>query len=136
MVIYSNLLKEVKYILNVLDFIDIWCCFNLEVKRFIWRRRKFDIYCCLDFFLISFSLSMVIINVDILFGYKIDYFLIFIYLVNNVNFRGLGFWKLNIFFLLDEEYVGLIKKIVIDVVNEYVNNNEIDVSLLWDIMKM
>ena len=37
-------------------------------------------------------------------------------------------------FLLDEEYVGLIKKTITDVANEYVNNSEIDAILLWDTM--
>ena len=46
------------------------------------------------------------------------------------------FWKLNTSLLLDEEYVGLIKKTIIDVTNEYINNNEIDAILLWDTMKM
>ena len=43
-----------------------------------------------------------------------------------------GYWKLNTSFLLDEEYVGLIKKTITDVANEYVNNSEIDAILLWD----
>jgi len=57
-------------------------------------------------------------------------------LANNANPRGPGFWKLNTSFLLDEEYVSLIKNTIIDVANEYVNNNEIDAILLWDTMKM
>ena len=47
-----------------------------------------------------------------------------------------GYRKLNTSFLLDEEYVGLIKKTITDVANEYANNNEIDAILLWDTMKM
>lgn len=43
---------------------------------------------------------------------------------------------MNTSFLLDEEYVGLIKKTITDVANEYANNNEIDAILLWDTMKM
>ena len=57
-------------------------------------------------------------------------------LANNANPRGPGFWKLNTSFLLDEEYVGLIKKTIIDVANEYVNYNEIDAILLWNTLKM
>ena len=45
-----------------------------------------------------------------------------------------GYRKLNTSFLLDEEYVGLIKKTTTDVANEYVNNSEIDAILLWDTM--
>ena len=68
--------------------------------------------------------------------YKTDHSLISIHLAINSNPRGPGFWKLNTSFLLDDEYVGLIKKTIDDVANEYVNNNEIDAILLWDTMKM
>ena len=43
---------------------------------------------------------------------------------------------MNTSFPLDEEYVGLIKKTITDVANEYANNNEIDAILLWDTIKM
>ena len=43
---------------------------------------------------------------------------------------------MNTSFPLDEEYVGLIKKTITDVGNEYANNNEIDAILLWDTIKM
>ena len=125
-VTHNNSLKEVKHISNVLDFIDMWRCFNPEAKRFTWRRSKPDIHCRLDFFWTSsgLSLSTSITNADILHaGYKTDHSLISIHLANNANPRGPGFWKLNTSFLLDEE-------------NEYANNNEIDAILLWDTMKM
>ena len=135
-VTHNNSLKEVKHISNVLDLLDIWRCLYPETKRFTWRRRKPDIHCHLDFFLTSSSLSTAITNADILPGFKTDHFLISIHLANNANPRGPGFWKLNTSFLLDEEYVGLIKNTMIDVANEYVTNNKIDAVLLWDTMKM
>ena len=84
----------------------------------------------------SSSLSTTITNADKLSGYKTDHSLISIHLASNTNPRGPGFWKLNTSFLLDEEYVGLIKKTITDAANEYVNNNEIDAILLWHTMKM
>jgi len=86
--------------------------------------------------LTSSSLSAATTNADILPGFKTDHSLISIHLANDANPRGPGFWKLNTTFLLDEEYVALIKNTIIDVTNEYVNNNEIDAVLLWDTMKM
>ena len=136
-VTHNNLLKEDKHIASVLDLIDIWRCFNPEAQRFTWGRRKPDIHCRLAFFfLTSSSLSTSITNADMLPGHKTDRSLISIHSANNANPRGLGFWKLNTSFLLDEEYVGLIKKTITDVANEYANNNEIDAILLWDTMKM
>ena len=126
----NNSSKEVKHISNVLDLIDIWRCLYQEDKRFTWRRRKPDIHCRLDFFLTSSTLSTAITNADILPGFKTDH------LANNANPKGPGFWKVNTSFLLDEEYVGLIKNAIIDVANGYVNNDKIDAILLWDTMKM
>lgn len=36
-----------------------------------------------------------------------------------INFRGLGFWKFNMYFLIESEYINLIRKIIIDVLKEY-----------------
>ena len=76
-------------------------------------------HCCLDFFLTSSSLSTTITKADILPGYKTDHFLITLYLANNTTPRGPGFWKLNTSFLLDSEYVDLIKEKINDVANDY-----------------
>ena len=116
---YKNSLKEVRYIASLLELVDIWRVHNPDVKRFTWRRRKPDVHCCLDFFLTSSSLSTTITKADILPGYKTDHFLITLYLANNTNPRGPGFWKLNTSFLLDSEYVDLIKKKISDVANDY-----------------
>ena len=75
-------------------------------------------------------------DTDILPGYKRDHSLISIHRADNANPRGPGFWKLNTSPLLDEEYVGLIKKTITDPANECVNNNETYAILLWDTMKM
>ena len=80
------------------------------------------------FFLTRSSLSTTITNADILPGYKTDHSLISIHLANKASPRGAGF--------LDEEYVGLIKKTITDLANEYANNNEMGVILLWDTMKI
>ena len=73
---HKNSLKEVLYIANLLDLIDIWRILNPDAKRFTWRRRKADTHCRLDFFLTSSSLSTTITKADILPGFKTDHSLI------------------------------------------------------------
>ena len=92
--------------------------------------------CCLDFFLTSSTSSTTITKADILPGYETDHSLITLYLANNTNPRGPGFWKLNTSFLLDSEYANLIKEKINDVANDYKNDTEVDAVLLWDTMKM
>ena len=86
--------------------------------------------------MISSSLTIAITNADILPGYKTDHSLITIHLVSNSNPRGPDFWKLNISFLLDSEYIELIKKTIDEVAKEYGNDDYVDPFLLWDTMKM
>ena len=53
---HQKSLKQLESIKENLDLIDIWRIQHPETKRFTWRRRKLDIQCRLDFFLISSSL--------------------------------------------------------------------------------
>ena len=69
-------------------------------------------------------------------GFKTEHSLITLHLTNNTNPGGPGFWQLNTSFLSDEKYIDLIKKTIKEVAIEYKNNNEVDATLLWDIMKM
>ena len=67
---------------------------------------------------------------------KIDHSLITIHLASNNKPRGPGFWKLNTSFLLDSEFIELIKKTIDEVAIENRNNDDVDAVLLWDTMKM
>ena len=133
---HRNSLKEVQNIANSLDLIDVWRTLNPDGKRFTWWRTKPEVHCRLDYFMISPSLTTAITNADILPGYKTDHSLITIHLASNSNPRGPGFWKLNTSFLLDSEYIELIKKTIDEVAEEYRNNDDVDAILLWDTMKM
>ena len=133
---HRNSLKEVQNIVNSLHLIDAWRTLNPDAKRFTWQRTKPEVHCCLDYLMISSSLTTAITNADILPGYKTDHSLITIHLASNSNPRGPGFWKLNTTFLLDSEYIELIKKTIDEEAKEYRNNDDVDAVLLWDTMKM
>lgn len=124
------------FIANLLDLVDIWRIFNPDAKRFTRRRRKPDIHGRPDFFLTISSLSTIITKADILSGCKTDHPLITLNLTNNTNPRGPGFWKLNASFLLESEYVNLIKEKIKEVANDYKNDNEVESVLPWDTMKL
>ena len=73
---------------------------NADKHRYTWRRKKPEIQCRLDFFLISSDLIYDINLADIVPEYKTDH---------SMNPRGRGFWKLNTSLLKEEEYLNLIK---------------------------
>ena len=133
---HRNSLKEVQNIMNSLDLIDVWHTLNPDAKRFTWQRTKPEVHCHLDYLMISSSLTTAITNADILPGYKTDHSLITIHLASNSNPRGPRFWKLNTTFLLDSEYIELIKKTIDEEAKEYRSNDDVDAVLLWDTMKM
>ena len=100
------------------------------------EKKKAGHLLSIRFFLISSGLSTICIQADVLPGYRTDHSLITIDLDNKTNPRGPGFWKLNNSFLLESEYVSLIRETISEVVNEYANNDDVDAVLLWDTMKM
>ena len=85
--------------------------------------------------MISSSLITAITNADILPWYHP---LITVHLASNKKPRGPGFWKLfcNTSFLLDSEFIELIKKTIDEVAMENRNNDDVDAFLLWDTKKM
>ncbi|CAH3168556.1 unnamed protein product, partial [Porites lobata] len=114
---HRNPLKKVQNIANSLDLIDVWRTLNPDGKRFTWRRTK-----------PKFNHRN-----DILYftGCRTDHALTTIHLASNNYPRGPGFWKLNTSFLLDSEYIEIIKKTIDEVAMENRNNDDVDVVLLW-----
>ena len=85
--------------------------------------------------MISSSLTTAITNADILPWYHP---LITIHLASDKKPRGPGSLGTsgNTSFLLDSEFIELIKKTIDEVAMENRNNNDVDAVLLWDTMKM
>lgn len=59
-------------------------------------------------------------NVKIILGYRIDYLIINIEFKINDFEWGRGFWRFNNFLLRDKEYILKIKEIINDIVFEYI----------------
>ena len=54
----------------------------------------------------------------------------------HTNPRRPGFWKLNTSFLSETEYINQIKKTIDGVKDEYQNDKSVNVSLLWEMIKL
>ena len=85
--------------------------------------------------MISSSLTTAITNADILPWYHP---LITIHLASNKNPEARVFTENSglTSFLLDSEFIELIKKTIDEVAMENRNNDDVDAVLLWDTMKM
>ena len=119
-----------------LDLVDAWRVSNPDILRYAWHRRKPEIHCRLDFFLVSQGLMCNVTHTDILAGFKTDHSMVTIQIALTTNPRGPGFWKLNTSFLSETEYINQIKTTIEGVKDEYQNEKSVNVSLLWEMIKL
>ena len=100
------------------------------------EKKKTQIQCRLDFFLISNTLCPAVSNAEILSSYRTDHSVITVRINTATNPRGQGFWKLNTHLLTESDYINLIRKTITDISKEYEGQNEVDEILLWDVIKI
>ena len=97
-----------------------------DSNSFKWRQRHPRIQCRLDFFLGSQSTGNITTFADILPGYKTDHSIITVRLSLHSIPRGPGFWKLNISFLTELEYVNQIKTTIHETYDEYEDDESVN----------
>ena len=77
-----------------------------------------------------------ITHADITMGFKTDHSLITISAPLHSNQRGPGNWKLNTSFLSDANYVNQIRTTFKKVTDEYVNDDNVNATLMWEMIKL
>ena len=133
---HARAVNVVKNHATKLDLVDAWRILHPDTLRYTWRRKKPEIHCRLDFFLLSQSLMCNITQADILAGFKMDHSIVTIKVALHSNPKGLGFWKLNTSFLTETEYINQIRATIEEVQNEYRNDQSINADLLWEMIKL
>ena len=119
-----------------LDLVDAWRTINPDSHKYTWHRRKPEILCRLDFFLVSQCLMCSVTSVNISAGYKTYHSLIDIKIALHLNLRGPGYWKLNTSFLIDIDYVTQIRDVIKKTHEEYQDDDTVNKGLLWEMMKL
>ena len=119
-----------------LELVDAWRTINPDSRKYTWRRRKPEILCRLDFFLVSQGLTCSVTSANISAGYKTDRSLIDIKIALHSNLRGPGYWKLNTSFLTDIDYVTQIRDVIKKTHEEYRDDDTVNKGLLWEMMKL
>ena len=133
---HQNSLNVIKQACENLALTDIWGTMNPKRGKYTWRRRKPEIQCRLDFFLISSSLICDTNITDIVPGYKTDHSMILLKIALHHNPRGRGFWKLNTSLLAEDQYLKQIQTVIQQTKNEYKSDSSVNPALLWDVLKM
>ena len=119
---HTESIKTLKNFCAQFDLLDAWRVLNPDTRRYTWRRKRPEIQCRLDFFLVTESLMCNIKSANISTGYKTDHSLIEIKIALHSNMRGPGFWKLNASLLTEIDYVNQIRTVIKDTQEEYKND--------------
>ena len=133
---HQHSLKVVEEFCQKLDLTDVWRILNPHSHRYTWRRRRPNVHCRLDFFLVSQNLVGNTILANIMTGYKTDHSMITLSLSLHSNPRGPGFWKLNTSFLTEIDYINQIKSTISATLEEYKNDDSVNPALLWEMVKL
>jgi hypothetical protein len=102
-------LNDIFRILNKKDRTYTWCTKNpIRMARF-------------DYFLVTPDFLDNITSCSIENGYRSDHSLVTIETVESKNKRGHGYWKFNLNFLHDKDFVKKIKDIITETKEQYIN---------------
>lgn len=97
----------------------------METRRFTWRTTNGNKHARLDFFLVSEDFFPIIETAQTDCGYRTDHSLIKLIInVHNEN-KGKSFWKFNNSLLKDPEYVKIVKNIINDIKEQYIDKENI-----------
>ena len=135
---HTESVKTLKDFCAQIDLLDAWRILNPDIRRYTWRRKRPEIHCRLDFFLVTQSLMCNITSANILTGYKTDHSLIEITVAthSNMRSRGPGFWKLNTLLLTEMDYINQIRAVIKDTQEEYQNDIFVNDALMWEMTKL
>lgn len=126
--LHVNNPKARNVVLNFIEdenFIDVWRIMNEDSKMFTWRRlNPTKKQARLDFYLISDTMSVFVMDTTIIPGYRTDHSGIILKLKFQDTERGKGYWKFNNTLLKDKKYIDQVKNTIKEVKTTYCINNE------------
>ena len=93
--------------------IDIWRITNSKSKRFTWASKNSFRQSGLDFFLLFIDLLSLDPKVEFMLSYKSDHNPLALTFIKSLQNRGNGLWKFNNHLLQNQDFINMIKKILI-----------------------
>ena len=114
------------------NVVDIWRLRHPDSNRYTWFKAKPTVIMeRLDYFLVSTSLTSMILYTDISPSFASDHSIPHILLSFGEEDRGNGYWKMNTKLLTCEEYQNKVKKVI----SEH-SEKITDITLRWEMIKM
>ena len=117
------------------NLIDIWRTQHSNDRQFTYHSiyRGEYLFSRIYFLLVSFGLSSLVSKSTLSPSFLSDHSPAEIFINLEEFKRGKGLWKLNCSLLRDMDYIDLVKKTIINTVDE---NKNIDDVLLWEMIKL
>ena len=107
------IISSIDCLQNELNVLHIWRIKNPGVKSFTWSQQRQQIFCRLDYWLISNNLHDCVKTVKIIPAIKTDHSAICLELAFLDNSApGPGYWKMHCSLLDDDDYVEAISKMI------------------------
>ena len=111
--------SEVLEMCTSLGMVDSFRFSHPKIKRYTWRRKNPLKQARLDYFLVSNVLTDIMLNSEILPGYRTDHSILQLTLQQSKFERGRGYWKLNTNLLTNKNYLDLVHQIIQDLKLQY-----------------
>ena len=135
MVPRKMVIDNIECLQNELDLVDVWRIKNPQSRSYTWSQKSPPIFCRLDYWLISNNLQDFVNTTDIIPAIKTDHAAIELNLTDsNQNSKGPGFWKMNVCFLEDPNYLKELKQ-NIPLWKKTGSDNLSDKRCIWDWIK-
>ena len=126
-------LEVIKNACEELNLAGVWRLRNEQESRYSWYRTKPKLTASRsDFSLISSGLCDLCQNVGYTTGLNSDHLAHYLFLNLVKNDRGKGYWKLNVSYLKNKEYVDLINKSIDEVLETCEGMSTV---ALWEFLK-
>ena len=103
-------IDSIECLQNELDLINIWRIKHPHTSSYTWSQKSPQVFCRLDYWLVSNNLQDFVKSTDIIHAIKTDHVAIDLVLTKLDQYvRGSGFWKMNVSLLEDEVYLEDLK---------------------------
>ena len=128
-------LDNIECLQNELDLVDIWRIRNPRMKSYTWSQKSPQVFCRLDYWLISNNLQDFVNSTAITPALKTDHAAIELVLKDsNEQAKGPGYWKMNVSLLDDENYLNDLKNNIPKWKTSGIESLS-DKRCIWDLLK-